>query len=129
MRGEHARAAGQDLAERVGEGWTAAAACRQVGEVAGVARVAVVPLLDRAAVAGFHLTVQRGAVGRRGEDQRNRARELVEQAASLPACVSLQAEGVRGRALLTRERDVCGGERRPARFQLDPGRVAVEAGR
>lgn len=77
-----------------------------MGEVAGVARVAVIPFLDRAAVARLHLTVQRGVVGRRGEDERDRARELVEQPPPQPARVSRQAERVRGRALLARERDV-----------------------
>src|SRR6266511_2369333 len=63
-RGEHAPAAGQDLCQRVGEGGAAAAAAggRKVGEVVAVARVAVVPLLDRTPVAGLHLAVQRVAV-------------------------------------------------------------------
>ena len=58
--GEHAGAAGEDLAQRLREGGPAAAAApgRQVGEVSRVAGVAVVPLLNRPAAPRLHLPVQ-----------------------------------------------------------------------
>ena len=46
-----------------------------------------------------------------------------------PPGISLEAERVRGRALLAGERRVAGGDRRPAWLELDPDRVTAEVDR
>jgi hypothetical protein len=73
-----------------------------VGEVVRVVGVVVVELLDPVCVLA-HMPVRRGAVGRRGEDERAAVAVLVEQAAAEPP-TTIRLSRIGGRFLAEVER-------------------------